>query len=602
MLVEDRTPPRPVSLPLTDVQVRLEQLKKGAASYSPLSLSLTWNGRGKLAVKGPIQPLGDKGKLEIEATDLDLTPFDPYLAPGLKARLAGGRATAKAKVSYDTSGPATRWTYQGDFRLDGLAVAEAGNEELLRWRALELTGIDAASTPPRAAVRLIRLVEPRAKVYKWDDGATSIARVLGLKPPAEEKAPDDAKPEADATPKAAPRPAARHAGPEWRTSIGAFQLVRGRASFVDRSVTPTAVVNITGADARVTSLSSDPRVRSTVDVKLEMEGASPVRIAGTLNPLQNDAYTDVTVTSQGVDLSPLGPYAGKYLGYGIQKGKLDLDLHYKVENRTLASTNLVKMNQFTLGDETKSPDATKLPVRLALALLRDPNGVILLDLPVEGKLDDPEFRIGKVVIRTLVNIVTKLVTSPFSALAALAGGDNADLSLVDFAPGTSELLPDSQQRFTMLAKSLGQRPALGLELEGAAGPDADGPALRRAAFERSLKRAKAATMRPAPASEDEVKLSSDDRVRLVRAAYDAAFPAAGRKPGEVPPAQLDMEERLVSAQQVSADAYRSLAAERAQRAREALLAAGLDPARLFLAQGGERALKEKGARVYFTVR
>ncbi|HSN16025.1 MAG TPA: DUF748 domain-containing protein, partial [Anaeromyxobacteraceae bacterium] len=610
MQVEDRTPPRPVLLPLTDVQVRLEQLKKGAGSVSPLSMSLTWNGRGRLAVKGPIQPLGDKGKLEIDATDLDLTPFDPYLAPGLKARLAGGRAGAKATVSYDMTRPATRWTLKGDVRLDGLAVAEAGNEELLRWRALELTGIDAASTPPRASVRLVRLVEPRAKVYVWEDGATSIARVLGQKPePAKEAAaggtPEGEAPPVDAKPvdepQPAPRPAATSAGPAWRTSIGAVQLLRGRASFLDRSVTPAAVVNVTNADVRVTSLSSDPKVRSTVDVKLELEGASPVRIAGTLNPLQNDAYTDVTVTSQGVDLSPLGPYAGKYLGYGIQKGKLDLDLHYKVESRTLASTNLVKVNQFTLGDATKSPDATKLPVRLALALLQDPNGVILLDLPIEGRLDDPEFRIGRVVIRTLVNIVTKLVTSPFSALAALAGGGKDDLSLVEFTPGTSDLLPEASQRFALLAKSLGQRPALGLELEGAAGPEADGPALRRAAFERSLKRAKAATMRPAPASDGEVTLTSDDRVRFVRAAHDAAFPA-GRKPGEPPPTQLDMEERLVTAQQVPADAYRSLAAERAQRARDALLAAGIDAARLFLAQGGERAQKEKGARVYFTVR
>jgi hypothetical protein len=261
----------------------------------------------------------------------------------------------------------------------------------------------------------------------------------------------------------------------------------------------------------------------------------------------------------------------------------------------------VKVDQLTLGDATQSPDATKLPVRLAIALLKDPSGVILLDVPVEGKLDDPEFRIGRLVLRTLVNIITKLVTSPFSALAAIAGGDKADLSLVEFAPGSSDLLPESAQRFTLLAKSLGQRPSLGLELEGAAGSEADGPTLRRAAFELGLKRAKRASMRSAPASDDEVTLSSDDRVRLVRAAYDAAFPAA-RKPGEAPPTQLDMEERLVTAQAVSADAYRSLAAERAQRAREALLAAGIDPARLFLAQGGERAQKEKGARVYFTVR
>ncbi|WP_242360106.1 MULTISPECIES: DUF748 domain-containing protein [Anaeromyxobacter] len=585
--LQDRTPSRPVALPLTDVALRIERLRPEADATWPVSLSLVWNGRGRLAVKGPVQPFGSKGKLEVDAAELDLVPLQPYLEPDVTARLTGGRAGARATVDFDASGKAPRWTFAGDVRLDGLAVAERGNEDLLRWRSLEVTGIDAASTPPRASVRLVRLVEPRVKAYVWEDGATSFARALRAAP-----APAPGKP---------PPPP----GPEWRTAIGAVQVVRGRAAFVDRSVSPPAIVNVTGADAAVAKLSSDPRVRSTVDVKLQVEGASPVRISGTLNPLQKEAFTELVVASQGVDLSPFATYSGKFLGYGIQKGKLDLDLRYKIENRNLASTNVVRVNQFTLGDPTNSPDATKIPVRLALALLQDRDGVILLDVPIEGNLDDPNFHLGKVIWRTVLNVLVKVATSPFSALAALAGGDHADLSLVEFAPGAAEALPSAQERFGLLARSLAQRPALGLELEGSADPDQDGPALRRAALERSLRRAKAASMRPPPPSADEVTLSPEERARLVRAAYDAAFPAAPRKSGEAaaaPPSPQEMEERLAAAVEVPAEAYRSLSAERAQRAREALLAAGIDQGRLFLTQGGERAEKEKGARVYFTVR
>ncbi len=204
--------------------------------------------------------------------------------------------------------------------------------------------------------------------------------------------------------------------------------------------------------------------------------------------------------------------------------------------------------------------------------------------------------------RTVLNVLVKVATSPFSALAALAGGGDADLSMVEFGPGAAELRPDSKDRLTLLVQSLSQRPALGLELEGAAGPEADGAALRRAALERSLKRAKAAGMRAPPASIDDVTLDAGEREKLLRAAHDAAFPASGRKAGEPAPTLAELEERLAAAQVISADTYRALAAERAQRAREALLAAGLDQARLFLVQGGERALKEKGARVYFSVR
>ena len=225
-------------------------------------------------------------------------------------------------------------------------------------------------------------------------------------------------------------------------------------------------------------------------------------------------------------------------------------------------------------------------------------------MPIEGDLDDPEFHLGRVIWRTVLNVLVKVATSPFSALAALAGGDDADLSILEFTPGTADA-PDAGERLGMLAQSLAERPALGLELEGSADPEQDGPALRRAALERSLRRAKAAAMRPPPASLDEVTLTSDERGRLVRDAHAAAFPPAGRRPGEAAPPQptlQDMEDRLAAAEEVPLDAYRSLAAERAQRAREVLLAAGADQARLFLTQGGERAGSEKGARVYFTVR
>lgn len=582
--LEDRTPPRPVLLPLTDIQLRLEPLGSGAEVTSALALSLAWSGQGRLAVRGTLQAIAGKAALDLEASGLDLVPLAPYLQPRIAARLSGGRAGARVKVGIDASGPALRWTLAGDVRVDAVAFAERGNEDLLRWRALEVSGIDAASASRRATVRLVRLVEPQLKAYVWEDGASSLARALGAP--------------------AAPEPPPAPGGAGWRTAIGAVQIVRGRAAFVDRSVTPPAVLNVTGADARVTSLSSDPRVRSTVDVQLELEGASPVRVAGTLNPLQKEGYAELAIASQGVDLSPLDPYSGKFLGYRVQKGKLDLDLRYRVENRKLAASNVVKVNQLTLGEATDSPDATKMPVRLALALLQDKEGIILLDVPVEGELDDPDFHLGKVIWRAILNLLVKVATSPFSALAALVGSDKADLSMAEFAPGTAELLPAAREGIALLARSLDQRPALGLEMEGSADASLDGPALRRAALERSLRRARAAALKLPPAAADEVALAPEERARLVRAAYDAAFPPTPPKQGEAAPPPLapqEMEERLAAAQQVPPDAYRSLAAERAQRVREALLAAGLDQARLFLAQGG-RAEKEKGARVYFTVR
>jgi hypothetical protein len=446
-------------------------------------------------------------------------------------------------------------------------------------------------------VKTVRLTEPRLRAVVFEDGTTSLA----------------AGPGGGATPggKAPPEPApSERTGPSWRTTIGALQVVRGRATFTDRSMKPPVVMSLTDVEARIAKLSSDPRVRSSVDVRAKVDGAAPVTVTGTLNPLRTVAYTDVAVAAKGVDLTPLDPYVGKHLGYGLQKGKLDLELAYTVEERGLRAGNVIRIDQFTLGESTHSPDATKLPVRLALALLKDRNGLILLDVPIEGRTDDPEFRLGRVIWRAVKNVLVKVATSPFSALAALAGGGNEDISLVEFAPGSAGLDEQAKRRIELLARSLAQRPGVSLELEPTVDAKADDLALRRAALERRLRRAKAETLRPPPAEDaiDAIELSPDERLRLVAALYAATFPppASPAKPvpaaSAAPPPADEQEGRLVEAMALRPEDVPSLLAARQAAARDALVAAGLEPARLFPVQGGERASKEPGARVYFSVR
>ncbi len=601
---EDRVPRTPVTLTLTDLKVSVEQLRPGADAAWPCSLSFNWPGGGKVAVGGPVKPFASQAALDLQATELDLVPLEPYLQPDLAARLASGRFGAMLKLGLDASGADPRWTLAGDLRLDGLVLAERGNADLLRWRALELNGIDVGSTPPHVTVKKVRLVDPRVRVYVWEDGSTSLTRAQG-------------EPEVPETPVAAPVPRAAAAkGPQpapWKTAIGALEVVNARATFLDRTVSPPAVVNLTRATAKITQLSSDPRVRSAVDVRMELEGASPIRISGTVNPLQTGVYTDLTVVTEGVDLTPLGPYSGKYVGYGLQKGKLSLDLRYQIADRRLAATNLIRFDQLTLGEGTNSPDAVKIPVKLALALLKDTRGVIELDVPIEGSLDDPEFRLGKVIWRAVFNLLLKVATSPFRLLASLVGGGEAEMSFVEFAPGTAELSPPAQERLNLLAKSLAQRPELGLEVEGTADDAQDAVALRRAALERALRHAKAAGMKPPPESEDEVVVAAGERPQLVKALYSVAFPPAKEKAGAsskadektepvAEPTPEELEALLLPTMPIAPDAFEALAADRAQRARDVLVAAGIDQARLFLVKGGERAAKEKGPRVYFEVK
>jgi hypothetical protein len=586
---EDLAAPRPVRLSLPEVNVRLTGLAGRPDAACPLTASLRWGERGTASATGTVWPMAARGDLAIQAEGLDLAPLGPYLDGAAPVRLAEAQLALSVRTTLDGSGTVPVWTLAGEVRLDGLSLRHpVRGDELVRWRSLELLGVDAGSATTRATVKTVRLVEPRVRAIVFEDGTTSL-----------EPSP--------ATPAGSPAPATRQKterAPAWRTGIGLFRLERGQASFVDRSMTPPVVVSITGVDATVANLSSDARVRSTVDVRAKMEGVSPVTVTGTLNPLQALAYTDLAVAAKGVDLTPLDPYAGKHLGYRLQKGKLDLDLAYKVEQKEIRAGNVIKVDQFTLGDATHSPDATSLPVKLALALLKDRDGLVLLDVPVEGRTDDPEFRLGRVIWRAVRNIIVKVATSPFSALAALAGSGKEDISLVEFAPGSAGLDEANRGRIALLARSLALRPGLGLELECTTDPAADVAALRRAALDRRLRAAKGSAQHP-PAPPDEVTVAPEDRPRLVEAVYRAVLPAqrpASGQPAEPPPTPAAMEERLLAAQPVDREALVALAAARTAAVRDALVAAGLDQARLFTVEGGQRAAQEKGSRAYFTVR
>ncbi len=581
---EDLVPKRPVRLSLAEVNVRLGGLGDRTDVACPLTASLRWGEKGRASATGTVWPYRARADLAVKAEGLDLAPLGPYLDGAAPVRLAEARLGLAARTTVDAAKAVPAWTFAGDVRLDGVSLRHPSrDEELVRWRSLEVVGVDAASAKARASVKTVRLTDPQVRAVVFEDGTTS----LGESRPAQGAG-------------AAPPEAA----PAWRTSIGVVQVVRGKATFTDRSVQPPALLSLTDVDARVASLSSDPRVRSTVDVHAKVDGAAPVTVTGTVNPLQAIAHTDLAIAAKGIDLTPLDPYSGKHLGYGLQKGKLDLDLAYKVEERAIRAGNVIRVDQFTLGEATHSKDATSMPVRLALALLKDRDGVILLDVPVEGRTDDPEFRLGRVIWRAVLNVVVKVATSPFSALAALAGGGEEDISLVEFAPGSARLEDQARKRIELLAKSLSQRPGLSLELEPTVDARADLLALRRAELERRLRRAKAASMRRPPAEDaiDALEISPEERPRLVAAAYASSFPGAKPAAGAAPPTPAEQEARLVEAMTLKPEEVPSLLAARHSAARDALASAGLEPARLFTVQGGERATKESGTRVYFTVR
>ena len=357
-------------------------------------------------------------------------------------------------------------------------------------------------------------------------------------------------------------------------------------NFSDYFVRPNYSANLTDVTGSVTTMSAEQA--GDIAIAARVDGAAPVEISGRILPFAKELSLDIAAKARDVDLPPLTPYAVKYAGYGIERGKLTFDVHYRVEKRKLTAENRLVLDQLTFNPQrVESPTATKLPVLLAVALLKDTRGVIDIQLPIAGSLDDPKFSVGGLIIQVIVNLITKAVTAPFTLLSA-AFGKGEELSTIPFAPGSAAPGPEAQQRLDTLGKALAERPALRLDIGGRADPAADREALRRAAVESAMKREKMKSMAAAgnaPASVELVTIGADERVRWLTAAYRAS--SIADRPRNVigmledlPPAR--MEAMLLADAKVDDDTLRLLANARAESVKGALAATGIAGERLFL--------------------
>ena len=604
--LEDAAPDPPVRVVLAPIEARVENLASTPRTTSTLQLSSGWNETGRVNVSGTAVLDRPSAEMAIRITDLDLSKLDPYLRlyGGLAARLTQGRLSLETHGQFDLAQEPLSWAVAGDLHIDGFSLEDsARSKKLLSWKELRIAQFRAAAQPPGTSLESVRLVEPRLAIEVAEDRSSNLQRIMPR------GASQDSAPTRQAPPPATSETAqTRASATPYPLSIGTVQITSGVVGFVDRSIQPTSSLAMNSLDVRVRNFSMDVDARSSVSLKALIDKA-PFKIAGTVSPRMVNNATDLKIDAKGIDLIPLGPYVGKYLGYRLEKGELDLDLRYKVARRKVDASNLFHLDDFTLGDSTNSPDATKLPVKLTVAVMRDRDGVIEFDAPVTGNLDDPNFRVGRVLWKELVGIFTRVATSPFTWLAKLFGGgsDSQKLDVVDFDPGSSALTASTDKSLRALAKALYSRPALQLDVEGSADEKADGRGLRVAELHRRGQEAKwkASQNHSGASSPEQVQLPEDEYAKFIESTYQTlprGVGGAGATAGQKP-TLTEMENQVLATIDLSPEAISKLAQQRAEAARARIVqAAQVEPARLSLVQGGARAKKEGGAHVYFTLK
>jgi hypothetical protein len=378
-------------------------------------------------------------------------------------------------------------------------------------------------------------------------------------------------------------------------AIKKIVLHASQANFTDLSVQPNFSTGIQSIEGTVTGLSSKENSRAKVDIHGAVDAFSPVSITGEINVLSAALYTDLSLSFRNMELSTFNPYSGKFAGYNITKGKLTTLLHYKVEGRKLDAQHHITVDQLEFGDKTASKDAVSLPIKLAVALLKDRNGVIDLDIPVTGTLDDPSFRLGPIIWKIFVNILEKAVTAPFALLGALFGG-GPDLQFIDFQPGVSDLDAAASDKVRAMVKALNERPQLKIELPIAAVAELDRPALIEAQFLKQVREAqagKAGLKKSAGPAPEFDQLDPAAKVEILTQLYaknvggEPKFPDAitsiKAKP-DLAAAQADFLGKELHQHITVADSdLTALGQQRATAVQQALLTdTQLDPARVFL--------------------
>jgi len=616
---EDRGISPATKFELAPVQLTVNGWSTDPAAKLQIDADITIDQRAKLTGKGDVQLEPLSTQLAIALSGFELPVLQPYIEDTTAMTLHSGKLGVKGNLSYAaTPEKAPPLKFTGEVQVADLRTTDQlVNQDFVKWRNLAITGIDFTQNPNRLSIDRIVARQPYASVVISKNQTLNVTSVLNpgavQEPPANDDEETDesakqgkgadaraeqssnsktastgktqrgkaAKNTAKQDAKVAESSESTDSQPPFPIRIKTVQFIDGSANFADYSIEPSFATGILGLSGTVVGLSSDPASRARVKLDGKVDKYAPVDITGEVNLLSAAKYTDLSMNFRNMELTTFNPYSGKFAGYNISKGKLSTELKYKVENRKLDAAHHIVVDNLEFGEKTDSKDAAPIPLKLAVALLKDRRGVIDVNFPVSGTLDDPTFRLGPIIWKAVLGLLTKVVTAPFAALGALFGGGE-ELAYVDFPAGSAELAATEAGKLGTLSKALVERPQLRLSVPLTVVTAQDSEALARAAL---AAKAPAAPEQPADDSEKR------KRVAVYEKAYKEIMKSAPQYPPETKTekgvdfdAQLKfLEDSLLQHLRPDDSALTALAQQRARAVQDALLAnTELSPERVFI--------------------
>lgn len=556
-------------LTIAGLQVTASNLGNEANRRIPVLLNGDLDGAGSFDFKGEVVAIPDFSLAgQVETNGIQLRLAQPYLQQALNLQIESGALSSLLDVNVE---PRNAPEISGTLTVDELDVTDTlRNEKLVGWNQLLIDRFEADGAAKTLNLSIVEFKEPFGRITIYQDGTTNLS---GLRKSSDSD--DSVNQDSDS--------------PGWSAVIGGIRINDASMDFSDLSLPLPFSTYVTAMDGTLSTMDTSSTEPANIRLEGQVDEYGLARIEGAISVFDPFADTDITVEFRNLLMSGLSPYSAAFAGQKIDQGKLDLDLQYVFEQGQMTGRNEVVLSDLVLGEKVDDPNAPDLPLGLAVALLTDSNGVIDIDLPVKGNVNDPEFRIGGVIWQAFSGLITKIVSAPFALLGNLIGVDSEDLAQFQFLAGRSDLTPPELEKVARLQQALLQRPELRIEVEGPYNPAIDTPKLKFFKLrERVIERLEERELAADPA--DEASMLDEDIRSVLESLFVERFPAQPLKGlKEVhtqPPATdpqgkaaldelayaADLRDRLLQSEVVTAQDLELLANSRAQAIRDAFLA------------------------------
>lgn len=510
---EDKTQVKPVMVTLKPIDFKLTAYSNKTGVKLPFQLTVGINKTGSIQVNGDtvFEPFATN--LSINAKAINLEPFQSYLEKIAHLDIIDGQLTTTGKLAVTMpDNQPLELKFTGDSSISQLITRDQKfHKDFITWKTLTLKALSVDLQKDSYTADALIIDKPYTRVTIKKDKSVNFSDIF-ISDPEPSKTPIKASVQHPAYFK-----------------LANIQIIDGSSDFADNSLILPFAAQIKSLDGGASDISSDQKSTIKLSLKGNAYDLSPVDIDGHISPYLGNY--DLNLNFKGMPMPLISPYMVQFAGYKVEKGKLTLGLKYKVVNEELTASNSILIDQFELGEKVDNPKAVSLPLEFAVALLKDSDGKIKIDVPITGSLNNPQFDMGAIIADALKNTLSKIISSPFRAIASLADSEE-DMSTISFKAGNAILDKTQQEKLAVLAKILKERPVLILDIKGTAFQTQDWPAMREAALYDKLKKIRADEINKQANIKtvaEYIKLSDSDYKRLLAELFIEKFPQMAKK-------------------------------------------------------------------------